>query len=131
MKGILIGMLFASEGLSLGLSSLVLTLIKQVPQYNFFAFFGNSETFYDQVFNITSTCRLNLYKSDFIHACSDGVIFGYSIFAVIAVISAIVFVIAAVNYKKRRRDHDPYMPIWLIPEDKQTKIQYIVRKCCC
>lgn len=130
MKGMLIGMLFASEGLALGLNALATVLIsKLVPPYHFCSFFGNTLKFYLAALNPASTCRKALRESMF--GCVDGILFAYLILAVIAIISAVLFGVAAVTYKRRRRDKDPYMPIWLFAEGKETTLQYLIRKCCC
>lgn len=130
MKGMLIGLLFASEGISMGLSALVtLTLSKASPQNHFCSFFGNKRTFYKEVLDVGSSCRAKLKDSLF--GCVDGILFAYIILAGIAATSAVVFAVAAIRYKRRRRDSDPYMLLWLIPDDNETTIRSIIRKCCC
>ncbi len=129
MKGMLIGMLFASEGISMGLSALVTLALSRAPPYHFCSFFGNERSFYMEVLNFGSNCRAEL--KDSIFGCADGILFAYIILAGIAVTSAVVFGVAAVRYKRRRRDQDPYMPLWLIPDDRETTLRSIIRKCCC
>ena len=129
MKGMLIGLLFASEGIALGLSAFVTLILSRAPAYHFCSFFGNTRTFYREVLELGSSCRSKLTASMF--GCVDGVLFAYMVLAGIAVVSAVVFGVAAVRYKRRRRDQDPYMPIWLIPDDRETTIRSIIRKCCC
>lgn len=129
MKGLLIGMLFASEGVAIGLSAVATLIIsKFAPAYHFCAFFGNTRSFYSQVLDIGSSCKEKLHDSVF--GCTDGVLFWYLILAVFAVVSAVLFGVGAHRYKLRRRDQDPYMPIWLL-EDRETKIKHMLRKCCC
>ena len=130
MKGLLIGLLFASEGISMGLSALVtLTLSEASPQNHFCSFFGNKRMYYKEVLDTWSPCRAKLQDSIF--GCVDGILFAYMILGGIAVMSAVVFAVAALRYKPRRRDSDPYMPLWLIPDDKETAMHSIIRKCCC
>ena len=127
MKGMLIGMLFASEGIAMGVSGLVTFIISRVPKYHFCSFFGNSRSFYSHI--LDGSCREELGGSLF--GCTDGVLFSYIILALISIASAIMFAVGATSYKKRRRDQDPYMPVWLIPEDRESKLKRALRRCCC
>lgn len=130
MKGIFIGLLFGAEGIAMGLSSIATAIITEaVPHFHPLAFFSNTRYFYREALNSTSTCRQEKMSS--LHFCSDTIIFPYSVLTLIATVSAVVFIVAAAKYKYRRRNSDPYMPIWLLPEDKMSKLQYLVRKCCC
>ena len=56
MKGLLIGMLFASEGIAMGLSAIITFILSFSPNYQFFAFFANTPDFYKEVLNGTSSC---------------------------------------------------------------------------
>ena len=129
MKGMLIGILFAAEGIAMGISALVIIMVSFIPPFHFCSFFGNTREFFSQVLNVASECRKK--HSDSFFGCTDGVLFVYVLFAIIAVISVAVFAVSAYKYKHRQRDRDPYLPIWLIPEDRQSTLQHIVRKCCC
>ena len=131
MKGLLIGMLFASEGIAVGLSSLVTLIIaKGAPVFHFCSFFGNTRGFYKQVLNAASKCTERLHQG-FRYSCTDGILFVYLILAVVAVVSAILFGVGACMYKPRRRDQDPYMPIWLMEDREEPRIKHMLRKCCC
>ena len=125
-KGLLIGMLFASEGMAMGLSA-ILTLVvsKLTPTGHFCSFFGNARDFYLKVLDKSSECWQG---STFV--CSDGVLFVYLVLALIAIIFAVLFCVGAILYKHRRRDQDPYMPIWFM-EDRETGIRHMIRRCCC
>lgn len=127
MKGMLIGMLFASEGIAMGVLGFITFVISRVPMYHFCSFFGNSRGFYSHV--LDGSCKAELGKAVF--GCTDGIMFSYIILALISIVSAIMFAMGATLYKKRRRDLDPYMPVWLIPEDRETKLKRALRKCCC
>lgn len=127
MKGMLIGMLFASEGIAMGVSGLVTLVISRVPMYHFCSFFGNSRRFYAHV--LDGGCKAELKEATF--GCTDGILFSYIVLALISIASAVMFAVGAVAYKKRRRDLDPYMPVWLIPEDRESRLKRALRKCCC
>lgn len=130
MKGLLIGMLFASEGIAMGLSAIVTVIISfSAHNYSFFSFFANNVEFYIEVLDAASNCTKAIKESPF--GCNDGILFVYALLIVVSILSAIFFGIAAMRYKYRRRDQDPYMLLWLIPEDKESRLQRIVRKCCC
>jgi preprotein translocase subunit SecY len=130
MKGVLIGMLFASEGIAMGISALITLIVaKGAPASNFAAFFGNTRDFYKEVLNANSSCRERLKESLF--ACTDGTLSVYLIFAVIAVIFTVLFGVGACMYKNRRRDADPYLPIWLMEDKQESKMKSFFRKCCC
>ena len=129
VKGLLIGMLFASEGIAMGLSALVTLIVsKCAPPTHFTSFFGNTHDFSSLALNISSPCRQHLQHSTF--GCADGVLFSYLVLAVIAIVSAVLFGVGAVSYKHRRRDQDPYMPIWFL-EERETGIKHMLRRCCC
>ena len=102
MKGILLGLLFGTEGIAMGCAALIIYLQGKATEFSFSSFFGNS----------------NHYVQDFLlrcfHAehsrCEDGPQFAYILVGLFVFFSVIFFCVAAIRYKFRKRDIDPYNP---------------------
>lgn len=102
MKGILLGLLFGTEGIAMGCSAFVIYLQGKAEKFNYFSFFGNS----------------NHYVQDFLYRClhgkhyrcEDGPQFAYILVGLFVFFSVIFFCVAAIRYKFRKRDMDPYNP---------------------
>lgn len=101
MKGLLLGMLFLTSGLAMGLSSLFIYLQTFADQFDFTSFFGNSNTYVKDIF----TCLHDKHRH-----CMDGPLFCFILLAVVVLFSAAVFVMATLKYTFRKRDVEPYNP---------------------
>ena len=110
MKGLLLGLLFGTEGIATGFASAFIGLQDLAPKFSFCSFFGNSNFFYNNIATYKGCIDRILDEGD--SGCLDSPIFSYIAFLVIAIISVIGFIIAAVYYKLRRRDPEPYIPFW-------------------
>ena len=106
MKGILLGLLFGTEGIAMGFAAAFIGLQDKSSDFSFCSFFGNSNLFYKNV--AQSTCK----NQEPFHICMDSPLCAYIIFCIVAVIFLISFIISALRYKFRRRDPDPYTPPW-------------------
>ena len=99
MKGLLLGMLFLTSGLAMGLSAVFIYLQSFADPFNFISFFGNSNTYVEDIFK----CLINDKKH-----CMDGPLFCFILLAVVVLFSAAIFVKATLKYTFRRRDVEPY-----------------------
>lgn len=104
MKGLLLGMLFLTSGLAMGLSAAFIYLQSFAHQLHFASFFGNSNEYIKDIFQCLRK------KHEFLHDCTDGPLFSYILLAVVVLFSVAVFVSATVKYKFRKRDVEPYNP---------------------
>lgn len=101
MKGLLLGMLFFTNGMAMGFSSLLIYLQNSAPEFHFPSYFGNSKA------NVMDNLDC-LSKG---HNCVNGPLFSYVILAVTVLLSGVVFIIAAYKYTLRRRDVEPFNPL--------------------
>ena len=140
MKGILLGLFFGMEGVSMGLTGLFIFILGRLPSASFCSFFANTNLFYHG--STTSQLQIHecLLQVGDVHVlkndthCSDNALCAYIVLVIVSLLSAIVFFVTAFRYKLRKRELDPYLPIWLIPDtepEKVTVCQYIFRKICC
>lgn len=106
MKGILLGLLFGTEGIATGFASILIWLQDAFPNYSFFSFFANSNTYYKYVDEETCT------DGSIFGSCADSPLFAYIVFLLVTLLSVTFFTISALRYKLRRRDPDPAMA-WL------------------
>ena len=121
MKGTLLGLLFGTEGIATGFASAFIALQDLAPEFSFFSFFGNSNFFYNDIPKYKD-CIDELQHESGNGVCHDSPLFSYIAFLVIAVISVIGFIVAAVCYKFRKRDPEQYIPFWFGVDIK--------RRCC-
>lgn len=105
MKGLLLGLLFLTNGLAMGLASALIFFQSFAPQFEFTSFFGNSKVYFKDVFKCLIEHRDN------VHQCVDSPLFSYIFLAVVVLFSAAVFMRAACKYKFRKRDLEPYNPL--------------------
>ena len=137
MKGVLLGLFFATEGVSMLLSSLFMIILDRLPKMSFCSYFANTKDFYHELLsngqcmgnrtlldNNFTNSTTSLYHKD---GCMDSAICTYMIFVFVAILSTITFTIAACQYKFRKRDPDPVFPFWLYPADTQKKSNVCVR----
>ena len=111
MKGLLLGLYFATAGVSTMLSAILFLILGSLPMASFCSFFANTSTFYKEVLRpvTDSQCTGDT-------PCMDSALCAYIIFTIVAVVSTVTFAIAAVKYKFRKRDPDPVFPFWLYPD---------------
>ena len=105
MKGVLLGMLFLTEGIAMGFAAFIIFLQGQAPPFHFTSFFGNSNNY---VIDILSNCLLTLDEGEL--KCVDGPLFSYVLLAVVVILAIVVFTGAAIKYSFRKRDIEPYNP---------------------
>ena len=103
MKGLLLGMLFLTNGMGMGLSSLLIYLQSYAKQFNYLSYFGNSE------FNVVDSLKC-FTKSQSRHGCVDGPLFSYLVLTAVVLVSGAVFLRAAYKYTLRRRGLEPFNP---------------------
>ena len=126
MKGLLLGCMFGTEGLSMGIAGVLVLLHNLAPKYSVYAYFANANNYYKK---ITHSPCIDRPPG---HECMDSAMSTFVVFALVATLSIIFFVIVALRYKYRRRDLDPYLPIWLIPStDKKEGLCRRILKMCC
>ena len=130
MKGLLLGLFFATEGVSMMLSSLVILILGNLRKLSFCSYFGNTNHVYHEMLT-NSICFGNATHSTVTNStsltsqqegsCIDSAICAYIIFMMVALLSIIVFIVAACRYKLRKRDPDPVFPFWLYPENQERE----------
>ena len=96
-------MLFLTDGIAKGGAALLILLQSFPEDFHFLSFFGNSNNYVRDIL----TC---MYDND-MKKCMDSPLFSYILLAVAVVVSALVFVRAAIKYRLRTRDVEPYNPI--------------------
>ena len=108
MKGVLLGMLFLTEGIAMGFAAFIIFLQGKSPHFHFTSFFGNSNNY---VTDILSNCLLTRKPFDEGELkCVDGPLFSYVLLAVVVILAIVVFTGASIKYSFRKRDIEPYNP---------------------
>ena len=106
MKGVLLGMLFLTEGIAMGFAAFIIFLQGQSHPFHFTSFFGNSNNY---VIDILRNCLLKPHHDGELK-CVDGPMFSYVLLAVVVILAIVVFTGAAIKYSFRKRDIEPYNP---------------------
>ena len=101
MKGLLLGLLFGTEGVAMGVAAFLIFLQGQAKKFSFFSFFGNSDHYVKELIECVSDRR---------KYCTDSPLFSYILVSIIVVLSVVFFCWAAFKYQFRKRDPDPYNP---------------------
>ena len=101
MKGLLLGLLFGTEGVAMGVAAFFIYLQGQAKEFSFFSFFGNSDRYVQDLIE----CLNDKHES-----CTDSPLFSYILVSIIVILSVIFFYYAALKYQFRKRDPDPYNP---------------------
>ena len=104
MKGLLLGMLYLTNGIAMGCAALLIYLQSFAEHFNFLSFFGNANNYVRDILNC-------VYKKKHVERCVDSPLFSYILLAVAVALSVAVFMRAAIKYTFRKRDIDPYNPI--------------------
>ena len=142
MKGLLLGLFFATAGVSTLLSSILMLVLGQLHPMSFCSYFANTNKFYEEVLN-GNQCMGNETLNSLAGgattslvgnaACMDSAICAYIIFTMIALISTVMFAIAAARYKFRKRDPNPEFPFWLYPDTpkEDSACKRVLRCLCC
>lgn len=141
MKGLLLGLFFATEGVSMVLSSFLMLILGKLPKMSFCSYFANTRSFYYDLVTSGSRCLENSTQSTLANStplhesdCMDTAICAYIIFTVVALLSAVMFMVAATRYKFRKRDPDPVFPFWLYPDTHKKEnvcLRALRLLCCC
>ena len=110
MKGILLGLLFGTEGITTGFASVFIALQGTASsQLGFCSFFGNTNLFWERAAREECIQR----STEFIvYQCHDSPLCSYIVFLVVALLSFAGFMVSSVRYKFRKRDPDPYLHPW-------------------
>jgi len=109
MKGILLGLLFGTEGIATGFAAVFIALQDSAPQLGFCSYFGNTNFFWD---NATSSQCIQRSNKSFFYQCHDSPLCSYIVFLIVALLSFAGFIVSSVRYKLRKRDPDPYIHPW-------------------
>ena len=110
----------------MGIAGILVLLHNLAPKLSVYAYFGNANNYYKR---ITKSHCIDRAHGD---ECMDSAMSTFVVFALVATLSIIFFVIVALRYKYRKRDLDPYLPIWLIPpNDKKEGLCRRILKMCC
>jgi len=109
MKGILLGLLFGTEGIATGFAAVFIALQDCAPQLGFCSFFGNTNFFWD---NATSSECIQRSNLSLAYQCHDSPLCSYIVFLIVALLSFAGFIVSSVRYKFRKRDPDPYIHPW-------------------